>query len=93
MAHVNIKDVARLAGVSVATVSRVLNGSEKVSSATRQRVLQAIEQLQYTPDASAKALRSRRTNLIGVVIPDVSSIYYLELLKGIENTAIESNYN
>ncbi|MGQ9780116.1 MAG: LacI family DNA-binding transcriptional regulator [Bacillota bacterium] len=95
MAHatVRIKDVAQAAGVSVATVSRVLNGSEKVGPETRQRVLQAIERLRYTPDASAKALRSRRTNLIGVVIPDVSSIYYLELLKGIENTAIESNYN
>ncbi|MGE5552234.1 MAG: LacI family DNA-binding transcriptional regulator [Bacteroidota bacterium] len=88
-----ISDVAKTAGVSVATVSRVLNQSDKVRSDTRQRVLQAIEQLRYAPDASAKALRSRRTNLIGVVIPDVSSIYYLELLKGVENTAIESNYN
>jgi len=88
-----ISDVARTAGVSVATVSRVLNQSEKVRTETRERVLRVIERLQYSPDASAKALRSRRTNLIGVVIPDVSSIYYLELLKGIENTAIESNYN
>ncbi|MGE5529116.1 MAG: LacI family DNA-binding transcriptional regulator [Patescibacteria group bacterium] len=88
-----ISDVARSAGVSVATVSRVLNQSLKVKTATRERVLQAIESLQYAPDASAKALRSRRTNLIGVVIPDVSSIYYLELLKGIENTAIERGYN
>ncbi|MGE5550477.1 MAG: LacI family DNA-binding transcriptional regulator [Bacteroidota bacterium] len=88
-----ISDVARAAGVSVATVSRVLNQSDKVRPETKERVVQAIERLQYTPDASAKALRSRRTNLIGVVIPDVSSIYYLELLKGIENTAIESNYN
>ena len=88
-----INDVARAAGVSVATVSRVLNQSEKVKPDTKERVRQVIERLQYSPDASAKALRSRRTSLIGVVIPDVSSIYYLELLKGIENTAIGSNYN
>ena len=88
-----ISDVARAAGVSVATVSRVLNRSDKVKPETKERVVQVIERLEYTPDASAKALRSRRTSLIGVVIPDVSSIYYLELLKGIENTAIEANYN
>ncbi|MGE5549369.1 MAG: LacI family DNA-binding transcriptional regulator [Bacteroidota bacterium] len=88
-----ILDVAQEAGVSIATVSRVLNQSCRVRPETKERVLRAVENLQYAPDASAKNLRSRRTNLVGVVVPDVSVEFYMELIKGIENTAINSEYN
>ncbi|HEX2954324.1 MAG TPA: LacI family DNA-binding transcriptional regulator [Bacillota bacterium] len=88
-----INDVAKAAGVSVATISRVLNQSERVKPETRERILRIIEELKYAPDASAKALRSRKTNQIGVVLPDISVMFYMELLKGIENTAMGSDYN
>lgn len=88
-----ISEVAKAAGVSVATISRVLNQSERVKPDTREHVLQVIEEMQYAPDASAKALRSRKTNQIGVVLPDISVDFYTELLKGIENTAFGADYN
>lgn len=67
-----IKDVARLAGVSVATVSRVINESPKASDASRQAVFSAMETLNYHPNANARALAQQSTDTIGLVVGDVS---------------------
>ncbi len=67
-----IKDVARLAGVSVATVSRVINNSPKASDASRQAVQDAMENLNYHPNANARALAQQSTETIGLVVGDVS---------------------
>jgi LacI family transcriptional regulator len=88
-----IVDVANRANVSVATVSRVLNGSKLVSEKTRARVMQVIQELNYAPNAAAKNLRSRRTMTISVVVSDIQVSYYAEIIKGIENMANSLHYN
>ncbi|MFC5651290.1 LacI family DNA-binding transcriptional regulator [Paenibacillus solisilvae] len=88
-----IIDVARRAKVSVATVSRVLNSSSAVSPKTKTRVLKAIKEMNYTPNAMAKNLRSSKTMTLGVVVSDILVSYYAEIIKGIENTAIPFHYN
>ena len=90
-------DVARLAGVSRATVSYVLNGVKEgrvpISDETRQRVLDAIEELGYEPDARAQALRSGNTNTIALIIPDLRNPHFCELATGIEEAARASGYH
>ena len=86
-----IKDVAKKAGVSIATVSRVINKKDRVKEETRQRVLSVIKELNYVTNFSAKALRKHRTNVIGVIVPEVSVSFYAEIIKGIENKANEYN--
>lgn len=73
-------DVARLAGVSQTTVSRVLNGSDKVRGRTRDRVLAAAEQLNYVPSAAAQAMRTRRAGAIGVIASDITNPFFPALL-------------
>ncbi len=82
-----IKDVARAAGVSVATVSRVLNGSAPVLEPTRRRILDAARDLRFTPNASARSLSMRRTTALGVVLPDLHGEFFSELLRGIDRAA------
>lgn len=90
-------DVARLAGVSRATVSYVLNGLTEgrvpISEETRQRVLEAIEELGYEPDARAQALRSGSTKTIALIIPDLRNPHFCELATGIEEAARASGYH
>jgi LacI family transcriptional regulator len=89
-------DVARLAGVSRATVSYVLNGQTEgrvpISDETRQRVLDAIEELGYEPDARAQALRSGATKTIGLIIPDLRNPHFCEYATGIEEAARAAGY-
>ncbi len=82
-----IKDVARVAGVSVATVSRVLNGSAPVLEPTRRRILQAARELRFIPNASARSLSTRRTAALGVVLPDLHGEFFSELLRGVDRMA------
>ena len=82
-----IKDVARLAGVSVATVSRVINDSPKASDASRQAVLSAMEQLNYHPNANARALAQQTTETIGLVVGDVSDPFFGAMVKAVEQVA------
>jgi LacI family transcriptional regulator len=84
---VTIKDVAREANVSVATVSRALNGHENVASAVRERVLQVATRLRYSPHHAARSLSSRRTRTIGVVLPDLHGGFFSELMRGIDQVA------
>jgi len=89
-----IKDVAKIAGVSLATVSRVINNKTKgsMSEKTKQKVLRAIQQLDYTPDTRAQSLRGLKTGLIGVVIPEASSSYYQELSHAIMNVCYKQGF-
>ena len=84
---VTIKDVAREARVSVATVSRALNGHENVAEAVRQEVLATAQRLRYQPHAAARSLSSRRTQTIGVVLPDLYGEFFSELIRGIDQAA------
>jgi LacI family transcriptional regulator len=88
-----IIDVANRAKVSVATVSRVLNRSELVSEKTKKRVIEVIQEMNYTPNAMAKNLRSKKTMKIGVVVSDIEVSYFAEIIKGIENMANSLDYN
>ncbi|MBN2601943.1 MAG: LacI family DNA-binding transcriptional regulator [Candidatus Marinimicrobia bacterium] len=81
----NIVDVAKLAGVSTATVSRVINETGKVKITTRRKVLNAIKELKFSPNISAQVLQSKQSKIIGMVFPDASSIYFSEIIRGIIN--------
>ena len=86
---VTIRDVAREAGVSVASASRALNGHDNVAPATRGRVEAAAKQLRYIPHSGARSLTSRRSDAIGVVLPDLFGEFFSELIRGIDRVAFE----
>lgn len=87
MKGATIHDVARAADVSVATVSRTLNGFETVAQPTRDRVLQAAGELDYVPHSGARSLSTRRTDTIGVLLPDLHGEFFSELIRGIDLAA------
>ncbi|TFE00892.1 catabolite control protein A [Jeotgalibacillus salarius] len=91
--NITIYDVAREANVSMATVSRVVNGNPNVKPATRKKVLEVIERLGYRPNAVARGLASKKTTTVGVIIPDISNIFFAELARGIEDIATMYKYN
>lgn len=82
-----IKDVARVAGVSVATVSRVVNNGPKVSAKTKEKVSKVMRQLGYTPNENARALVTQKSTTIGVVIPDITDPFFASLASGVEQVA------
>ncbi|KAA0546314.1 LacI family transcriptional regulator [Bacillus sp. BGMRC 2118] len=84
-----IKDVAKLANVSIATVSRILNGQPGYSLKTKKKVLEAIDELGYHPNAIARGLINKKTHTIGVLFPHLSGSMVIELLRGIEKAASE----
>ncbi|HKN77651.1 MAG TPA: LacI family DNA-binding transcriptional regulator [Lysobacter sp.] len=86
---VTIRDVARLAQVSVATVSRALNGQQNVAPGVRVRVLDAARELKYVPHHAARSLSSRKTRTIGLVLPDLHGEFFSELMRGIDLVARE----
>lgn len=88
-----IRDVARKARVSVATVSRVLNEKKSVRGDTRVRVQAAIETLRYVPHGTARSLITRQTNTIGVLLPDIYGEFFSELIRGIDATVRKSGYH
>src|SRR2546427_6888751 len=90
---VTIKDVAREAGVSVATVSRAHNNSRLVTEATRRRVRAVADRLGYAPNAAARSLSTSRTSSIGVLLPDLYGEFYAELIRGIDQTAQRQGYH
>jgi LacI family transcriptional regulator, repressor for deo operon, udp, cdd, tsx, nupC, and nupG len=89
----NIQQVAKQAGVSVATVSRVLNGQNTVSAKTKMKVEEAIKKLNYEPSLLGRNLRTSESRLFLILIPTISNPFYLEIIKGIEQVAISQNYN
>ncbi|MFD1465113.1 catabolite control protein A [Lapidilactobacillus mulanensis] len=90
---ITIYDVAREASVSMATVSRVVNGNPNVRPDTREKVLKVIEKLDYRPNAVARGLASHRTTTVGVLIPDITNIFYASLARGINDVATMYKYN
>lgn len=90
---ISIKDVAKEAKVSIATVSRVLNGIEVVNEDTQKRVRDAVEKLGYRPNIIARSLKTQRTRTVGILIPDISNSLYPEIVRGIEDVANIYNYN
>lgn len=90
---VSIKDVAREAGVSIATVSRVLNDIDVVNEETKEKVLNAIKTLGYRPNIVARSLKTQRTRTIGILVPDISSQVYPEIVRGAEDVANIYDYN
>ncbi|HML38413.1 MAG TPA: LacI family DNA-binding transcriptional regulator [Bacillota bacterium] len=89
----NIKAVAEKAGVSVATISRVLNHPEAVAPDTRDHILNVMESLNYTPNWFARGLKLNRTNVIALFIPDTLDLGYMEIAKGVEDVARQRKYN
>ena len=83
----SIQKIARLAGVSVATVSRVLNNSDTVKAKNRERVLQAIKESNYQPNLLARQLRTARSNMILVMVSNIANPFCAEVVKGIEEEA------
>src|SRR5262245_22258568 len=87
-----IADVARYADVSIATVSRVLNGSTPVQAEKAQRVRTAMEKLQFVPRSAARILASHKTNMIGLVFSEIGGAFFPHLLKGIEAQLHSAGY-
>ncbi|MBD9068820.1 MAG: LacI family transcriptional regulator, partial [Butyricicoccus sp.] len=93
MRHVTIKDIARIAGVSTSTVSRALSGSKELSEATRERIVKICNEQGYRVNALARSLIRSRTNVIGLIVPEVTNPFYAEISLGIETHARELGYN
>lgn len=91
--RVTIKDVANHAGVSTATVSRVLNGSPNVKEHLAERVREAISELGYRPNAAARSLKTRKTNTIGILVPDISNPYFMQISKAIEDVVAPDGFS
>src|SRR5512135_1166013 len=88
-----IQDVARAAGVSVSTVSRVLNDKDDVAPETYQKVKDVIAELGYTSSLAAKSLRSRRTGVIGLILPDLEDPFCIQVMKGIHHAIVALGYD
>jgi len=92
MAEATIRDVAKRAQLSVATVSRVLNGFENVSEQARERIKTAVAELGYVPHAGARSLSLARNNAIGVVLPDLHGEFFSEIVRGMDREASRRGY-
>ncbi|UQS82481.1 catabolite control protein A [Bombilactobacillus folatiphilus] len=91
--EITITDVARQAGVSMATVSRVVNGNNNVKETTRKKVMAVVDKLHYRPNAVARGLASKKSTTIGVIIPSMTDLLYANLAKGIDDVASMYKYN
>jgi len=90
---ITIQDVAREPGVSVSTVSRVLNDKDDVATETYQKVQQVIAELGYTSSLAARSMRSRRTNVIGLILPDVEDPFTIQVMRGVNRAIMELDYD
>lgn len=90
---VTIRDVAKHAGISIATVSRVLNNSPDVTDETRRKVEESITKLGYVPPVTARGFNRRSLKTVGVLIPDINNMYYPAVIRGIEDAFSAVNYN
>jgi LacI family transcriptional regulator len=92
LANVTLKDVARRSGVSAMTVSRVINGGDRVSPQTRQRVEQAIAELGYVPSRVARGLIRQKTHTLALIVPDVANPFFTLIVRGAEDVARRADY-
>lgn len=90
---ITIKDIAKMANVSTATVSRVLNQAGGYNEETKKKILQVADTLGYRRNEMARSLVKKSSNLIGIIMPDVSTIFYADIVNGIENEAQRNGYN
>ena len=90
---VTISDVARLAGVSTATVSHTINNTRYVSSETKEKVYKAISELGYTPDASARSFRTGKKKTVGFIVPDISNKFFGTMIESVENYLSAHGYH
>ena len=90
---VTIQDVAKTAGVSVSTVSRVLNGKVDVASDTQNRILAVIDDLGFTTNLAARSMRSLKKNLVGLIMPDIAYPFAIEVMKGVNRAIAESEFD
>src|SRR5664279_4936526 len=87
-----MKEIARLAGVSLGTVSHVLNNSARVREPMRQRVLKAVQDAGYQPSELARGLRRDKTDMIGMIIPDITNPFFPAVVRGAEDVAFSNGY-
>lgn len=93
MKNYSIKDIAELSGVSVATVSRVINNNGRFSEQTKQKVLKVIEETGYNMNYSAKSLRMKKSFTIGIIVPDIQNYFFSDIVQKIEKILFELNYS
>ncbi|MCC6804846.1 MAG: LacI family DNA-binding transcriptional regulator, partial [Anaerolineae bacterium] len=91
--RVTIEDVAREAGVSMMTVSRVINGTGRISDETREYVREVATRLGYRPNRAARTLVTNRTLMVGCVVPDITNPYFSEIFQGAEEVFWQEGYN
>ncbi|MDY4677657.1 MAG: LacI family DNA-binding transcriptional regulator [Bifidobacterium tsurumiense] len=92
MAYVTIKDVAKRAGISVSTVSRALNGKDRISNETKRLVEQVVQELHYIPDSRARAMRSLSTKTVGLLVPDIRNGYFADLAYAVQDALSQAGY-
>lgn len=88
-----IKDIARLAGVSTATVSMVLNGKDCITKKTKEKVMAAAREVDYIPSFAAKSLKTKRSYTIALFVGDIANPFFPEIIKGVEAAAKDRNYS
>jgi len=93
LGNISIKEIAKHAGVSSATVSRVFNNNGRFSEEIREKVLSVIEKYEYTPNIVAKSLRTKRSKSIGVIVPDISNEFFSQVILAIENYCFKKGYS
>jgi LacI family transcriptional regulator len=93
MGNITIKDIAKIAGVSYSTVSRALSGAPGISSATRERIIKICDEKGYRANALARSLINKKTNVLGLIVPEVTNPFYSELSLEIETYARKLGYN
>jgi len=91
--NISIKEIAKLSGVSVATVSRVINNNGRFSEETRQRVMSIIEETNYETNNVAKSLRMNKSNTIGILVPDISNAFFASIVRKLESYLFEEGYS
>ena len=90
--QLNIKDIAKIVGVSAATVSNALSGERHVKQETKEKVFKAVEKYSYTPNIIARGLSKKKTGIIGIILPDINNPFYTEVVKGIDEEAKKRDY-
>jgi LacI family transcriptional regulator len=90
---VTMKDIARDLGIAVITVSKVMRNKDDVSDETRKRVLDRVKEVNYTPNLAARALVTGRSNLIGLVVPDLLHTFFAEIAKSLSNALLKKDYH
>ncbi len=90
--NLSIKDIARMAGVSIATVSRVINKNGKVAKETEKKILKVMEENNYVPNLFAKGIRTRKSTVIGIVVPDISNEFFSQIAQKVQMLFFEKGY-